>query len=108
MEATRAVDDAQDKGTIRLVTYVYRPVKNDRHEVAVFSHGSTGGLATLAQGAGWEQCPAAGRRAVPGHARVHRGRADEAGTRRVHRHLRRRMWTTQADALLKTVETTKR
>ena len=43
MEATRAVDDAQDKGTIRLVTYVYRPVKNDRHEVALFSHGSTGG-----------------------------------------------------------------
>ncbi len=45
MEATRAVDDAQDKGTIRLVTYVWRPVKNDRHEVALFSHGSTGGLA---------------------------------------------------------------
>src|SRR6185295_16434576 len=44
LEATRTVDDAQDKGTIRLVTYVYRPVKNDRHEVAVFSHGSTGGL----------------------------------------------------------------
>jgi pimeloyl-ACP methyl ester carboxylesterase len=45
LEATRAVDDAQDKGTIHLVTYVYRPVKNDRHEVALFSHGSTGGLA---------------------------------------------------------------
>ena len=45
LEATRTVDDAQDKGTIHLVTYVYRPVKNDRHEVAVFSHGSTGGLA---------------------------------------------------------------
>lgn len=43
--ATREVDDAEDKGTIRLVTYVYRPVKNDRHEVVLFSHGSTGGLA---------------------------------------------------------------
>ena len=46
MEATRTVDDAQDKGAIRLVTYVYAPVKNDRHEVVLFSHGSTGGLMT--------------------------------------------------------------
>ena len=44
MEATRAVDDAEDTGTIRLVTYVYRPVKNDRREVVLFSHGSTAGL----------------------------------------------------------------
>jgi dienelactone hydrolase len=44
MEATRVVDDKEDKGTIRLVAYVYRPVKNDRHEVVLFSHGSTGGL----------------------------------------------------------------
>ena len=44
MEATRAVNDAEDKGTIRLVTYVYRPLKNDRHEVILFSHGSTGGM----------------------------------------------------------------
>ena len=27
MEASRVVDDAQDKGTIRLVTYVYRPLR---------------------------------------------------------------------------------
>jgi len=27
MEATRAVHDAEDTGTIRLVSYVYRPVK---------------------------------------------------------------------------------
>src|SRR3954470_10982917 len=46
MEATRVVKDAQDTGTIRLVSYVYRPVKNDRHEVVLFSHGSTGGLVT--------------------------------------------------------------
>ena len=44
MTATRVVNDAEDKGTIRLVAYVYRPVKNDRHKVVLFSHGSTGGL----------------------------------------------------------------
>jgi pimeloyl-ACP methyl ester carboxylesterase len=46
MVATRKVHDAEDKGTIRLVTYVYRPLKNDRHEVVLFSHGSTGGMVT--------------------------------------------------------------
>jgi pimeloyl-ACP methyl ester carboxylesterase len=45
MEAKRKVRDAEDKDTIRLVTYVYRPLKNDRREVVLFSHGSTGGLA---------------------------------------------------------------
>ena len=44
MTATRLVNDAEDKGEIRLVAYVYRPVKNDRHKVVLFSHGSTGGL----------------------------------------------------------------
>jgi dienelactone hydrolase len=44
MTATRVVNDAEDKGTIRLVAYVYRPLKNDRHKVVLFSHGSTGGL----------------------------------------------------------------
>jgi hypothetical protein len=43
-EATRVVDDDQDKGTIRLATFIYRPVQNDRKEVVLFSHGSTGGL----------------------------------------------------------------
>lgn len=43
MEATRAVNDAQDRGKIRLVALVYRPLKTDRKEVALFSHGSTGG-----------------------------------------------------------------
>jgi hypothetical protein len=42
-EATRRVHDAQDRGRIQLVTFVYRPLKNDRKEVALFSHGSTGG-----------------------------------------------------------------
>jgi hypothetical protein len=41
MEATREVHDAEDNGTIRLVAYVYRPVKNDRQEVILYSHGST-------------------------------------------------------------------
>ena len=41
MEATREVDDAEDNGTIGLVTYVYRPVKGDRHEVVLYSHGSS-------------------------------------------------------------------
>lgn len=44
MEAKRKVHDAEDHGTIRLVAYVYRPLKNDRKEVVLFSHGSTGGL----------------------------------------------------------------
>jgi pimeloyl-ACP methyl ester carboxylesterase len=46
MVATRTVNDKEDKGKITLVAYVYRPVKNDRREVVLFSHGSTGGLAT--------------------------------------------------------------
>ena len=44
MEAKRKVHDADDHGMIRLVAYVYRPLKNDRKEVVLFSHGSTGGL----------------------------------------------------------------
>ena len=45
MVVKRKVNDAADKGTIRLVTYVYRPLKNDRHEAVLYSHGSTAGLA---------------------------------------------------------------
>jgi len=44
MTATRLVNDAEDKGEIRLVAYVYRPVKKDRHKVVLFSHGSCAGL----------------------------------------------------------------
>ena len=43
MEATRSVDDADDRGSIRLVTLVYRPLKIDNRQVVLFSHGSTGG-----------------------------------------------------------------
>lgn len=43
MTATRVVHDAHDSGTIKLVTYVYRPLNNDRHEIVLYSHGSTGG-----------------------------------------------------------------
>ena len=41
MEAKRKVHDAEDNGIIRLVAYVYRPLKNDRREVVLYSHGST-------------------------------------------------------------------
>lgn len=57
MVATRTVHDAEDKGTIRLVTYVYRPLKNDRHEVVLFSHGSTGGLASSPKEPGGSNAP---------------------------------------------------
>ena len=57
MVATRKVHDAEDKGTIRLVTYVYRPLKNDRHEVVLFSHGSTGGLASSPKEPGGSNAP---------------------------------------------------
>jgi pimeloyl-ACP methyl ester carboxylesterase len=42
MTATRAVNDRFDHGRITLVALVYRPLKNDRHEVVLVSHGSTG------------------------------------------------------------------
>jgi pimeloyl-ACP methyl ester carboxylesterase len=45
MVVERVVNDRHDKGAIRLVVYVYRPLKNDRHEAVLFSHGSTAGLA---------------------------------------------------------------
>ena len=45
MIALRTVDDRADKGTIRLVSHVYRPLKNDRGEVVVSLHGSLGGIA---------------------------------------------------------------
>lgn len=44
LEAKRKVSDAEDHATIRLVAYLYKPLKNDRKEVVLFSHGSTGGL----------------------------------------------------------------
>ncbi len=43
MYATRSVADDADVGEIRLVTFVYRPVRNDRHQVVLLSHGSLGG-----------------------------------------------------------------
>ena len=43
MYATRSVADDADVGEITLVAFVYRPVKNDRHEVVLLSHGSLGG-----------------------------------------------------------------
>jgi len=45
MRAVRTVRDAFDQGPITLVAYVYRPLKLDRHEVVLYSHGSTAGYA---------------------------------------------------------------
>jgi pimeloyl-ACP methyl ester carboxylesterase len=44
MIAERTVNDAHDKGTIRLVSYVYRPLLKDSGQVVVVLHGSTGGM----------------------------------------------------------------
>jgi len=44
--AVRTVDDAHDRGQIRLVTYVYHPLKVDLHRIVLFSHGSTNGQTT--------------------------------------------------------------
>jgi pimeloyl-ACP methyl ester carboxylesterase len=46
LAASRDVDDSFDRGSIKLMVNVYRPVSNDRHRVVLFSHGSTGGFAT--------------------------------------------------------------
>src|SRR5262245_32130347 len=45
MRAVRTVRDPFDQGAITLVAYVYRPLKLDRHEVVLYSHGSTAGYA---------------------------------------------------------------
>ncbi len=45
MTAVRQVRDQHDNGKVRLVSHVFRPLKNDRREVVVDLHGSLGGLA---------------------------------------------------------------
>src|SRR5262245_63315725 len=45
MQSVRSVLDAFDQGAITLVAYVYRPLKLNRHEVVLYSHGSTAGYA---------------------------------------------------------------
>ena len=44
--AVRKVSDTHDRGTIRLATFIYRPLRADRHQVVLFSHGSTNGQTT--------------------------------------------------------------
>ncbi|MFL6229404.1 MAG: alpha/beta hydrolase family protein [Pyrinomonadaceae bacterium] len=84
MAATRAVHDAEDKGTIRLVAYVYRPIKNDRHEVVLFSHGSTGGMIRSPQEPGGTPPPSVIRffisRGYTLVAPTRRGRGESSGT----------------------------
>lgn len=44
--ATRPVNDSYDHGSISLAAYIWRPIAQNRHEVALVSHGSLGGIAT--------------------------------------------------------------
>ena len=44
--AVREVNDEHDRGRVELVTYVYRPLRNDRRTIVLFSHGSIGGLSS--------------------------------------------------------------
>jgi dienelactone hydrolase len=84
MEAKRKVRDAEDKGTIRLVAYVYRPLKNDRHEVVLFSHGSTAGMIRSPKEPGDAPPPAVIRffvsRGYTLVAPMRRGRGESSGT----------------------------
>jgi pimeloyl-ACP methyl ester carboxylesterase len=86
MVATREVDDAEDKGPIRLMTYVYRPLKNDRHEVVLFNHGSTGGMARSPTEPGGANAPSATvvqffvSRGYTVVAPMRRGRGESTGT----------------------------
>ena len=57
LTATRVVHDANDDGPIQLSTYVWRPLKNDRREVVLFSHGSTAGLSTSPREPGGTSVP---------------------------------------------------
>lgn len=84
MVARRAVHDAEDKGTIRLVTYVYRPLKNDRHEIVLFSHGSTSGMIRSPKEPGGTPPPSIIRffvsRGYTLVAPLRRGRGESSGT----------------------------
>ncbi len=84
MEATRIVHDAEDDGPIRLVSYVYRPLRNDRHEVILFSHGSTGGIIRSPKEQGDAPPPAVMHyfvgRGYTVVAPMRRGRGESSGT----------------------------
>ncbi|HEX2464725.1 MAG TPA: hypothetical protein VHR17_08865 [Thermoanaerobaculia bacterium] len=45
VRATRKSGDTADPADITLVSYVYRPLRTDRHQVVVWSHGSTNSMA---------------------------------------------------------------
>jgi pimeloyl-ACP methyl ester carboxylesterase len=84
MEATRTVNDADDRGAIRLVTLVYRPIKGDKREVVLFSHGSTGGEIKSPKEP-WEGPPQSVVRFFVSRgytvvAPMRRGRAESSGT----------------------------
>jgi pimeloyl-ACP methyl ester carboxylesterase len=68
------------------MTYVYRPVKNDRHEVVLFSHGSTGGMARSPSEPGGSNAPSGTvvqffvSRGYTVVAPMRRGRGESSGT----------------------------
>ena len=84
MEATREVHDADDNGSIRLVAFVYRPVKNDRREVVLYSHGSTASLTRSPKEQGDAPPPGVLRfwlsRGYTVVAPMRRGRGESSGT----------------------------
>ena len=46
MVTRRPVNDAADSGRIKLVSYVYEPLHDNRGDVVIVLHGSTGGMAS--------------------------------------------------------------
>ena len=84
MQATRKVHDAEDKGVIRLIAFVYRPVKYDRHEIVLYSHGSTASWSRSPKEQGDAPPPAVLRfflsRGYTVVAPMRRGRGESSGT----------------------------
>ncbi len=48
MVTKRLVEDEADPGRVKLVSYVYEPLQNNRGDVVIVLHGSTGGMASSA------------------------------------------------------------
>lgn len=46
MVTRRSINDVADQGRIKLVSYVYEPLRDNRGDVVIVLHGSTGGMAS--------------------------------------------------------------
>ena len=82
MVAERTVDDAHDKGVIRLVSYVYPPLIKPSGEVVVVLHGSTGGIVIAPAETNLGAAPSIGFFIERGYSVVvpmRRGRAESSG-----------------------------